>query len=245
MIKNMKKYGYIAFVLCVLAGCASQKQISYLQDVPDDYRQKIIQDYDLRIHPDDLLSIMVNSKDPELAQMFNLPMVSYQIANSNTGYAGGQNRVLGYLVDKEGNIDFPQLGVIKVQGMTRAELTKYIKSQLIEKGLVNRPGTFEITSDRITLLDALSLAGDLTIYGQRENIKVIREENGERVVVSLDLRNKDLLSSPYYYLQQNDVVYVEPNKVKAGQREINQNRTIGTFASILSVMVSLAVLIFK
>lgn len=149
--------------------------------------------------------------------------------------------------------------------MTRAELTKYIKSQLIEKGLVkdpivtiqflnfkvsvlgevNRPGIFEITSDRITLLDALSLAGDLTIYGQRENIKVVREENGERVVVSLDLRNKDLLSSPYYYLQQNDVVYVEPNKVKAGQREINQNRTIGTFASILSVMVSLAVLIFK
>ena len=118
MIKNMKKYGYIAFVLCVLAGCASQKQISYLQDVPDDYRQKITQDYDLRIHPDDLLSIMVNSKDPELAQMFNLPMVSYQIANSNTGYAGGQNRVLGYLVDKEGNIDFPQLGVFKVQGVS-------------------------------------------------------------------------------------------------------------------------------
>ena len=130
MIKNMKKYGYIAFVLCVLAGCASQKQISYLQDVPDDYRQKITQDYDLRIHPDDLLSIMVNSKDPELAQMFNLPMVSYQIANSNTGYAGGQNRVLGYLVDKEGNIDFPQLGVIKVRGMTRAELTKYIKKYM-------------------------------------------------------------------------------------------------------------------
>ena len=124
MIKNMKKYGYIAFVLCVLAGCASQKQISYLQDVPDDYRQKITQDYDLRIHPDDLLSIMVNSKDPELAQMFNLPMVSYQIANSNTGYAGEQNRILGE---------------------------------------VNRLGTFEITSDRITLLDTLSLAGDLTI----------------------------------------------------------------------------------
>lgn len=265
MVKNMKKWGCIAFVLCVLAGCASQKQISYLQDVPDDYRQKITQDYDLKIHPDDLLSIMVNSKDPELAQMFNLPMVSYQIANSNTGYAGGQNRLLGYLVDKEGYIDFPQLGVIRVQGMTRTELTKYIKNQLIEKGLmkdpivtiqflnfkvsvlgeVNQPGTFEITSDRITLLDALSLAGDLTVYGQRENVKVIREENGERVVASLDLRNKDLLSSPYYYLQQNDVVYVEPNKVKAGQREINQNRTIGTFASILSVMVSLAVLIFK
>ena len=267
MIKNMKKYGYIAFVLCVLAGCASQKQISYLQDVPDDYRQKITQDYGLRIHPDDLLSIMVNSKDPELAQMFNLPMVSYQIANSNTGYAGGQNRVLGYLVDKEGNIDFPQLGVIKVQGMTRAELTKYIKNQLIEKGLVkdpivtiqflnfkvsvlgevNRPGTFEITSDRITLLDALSLAGDLTIYGQRENIKVVREENGERVVVSLDLRNKDLLSSPYYYLQQNDVVYVEPNATKARQSTVNGNnvRSTSFWISLASLLTSIAVLIAK
>lgn len=265
MIKNMKKWGCIAFVLCILTGCASQKKISYLQDVPEDYRQKVTQDYEVKIHPDDLLSIMVNSKDPELVQMFNLPMVSYQIANNTTGYAGGQNRVLGYLVDKEGNIDFPQLGVIKVQGMTRAELTGYIKNQLIEKGLVKdpivtiqflnfkvsvlgevtRPGTFDVTSDRITLLDVLSLAGDLTVYGQRENVKVIREENGERVVASLDLRSKDLLSSPYYYLQQNDVVYVEPNKVKAGQREINQNRTIGTFASIMSVMVSLAVLIFK
>ena len=210
---------------------------------------------------------MVNSKDPELAQMFNLPMVSYQIANSNTGYAGGQNRVLGYLVDKEGNIDFPQLGVIKVQGMTRAELTKYIKSQLIEKGLVkdpivtiqflnfkvsvlgevNRPGTFEITSDRITLLDALSLAGDLTIYGQRENIKVVREENGERVVVSLDLRNKDLLSSPYYYLQQNDVVYVEPNATKARQSTVNGNnvRSTSFWISLASLLTSIAVLIVK
>ena len=126
MYSDEQKRGASCITTHLLAGCASQKQISYLQDVPDDYRQKITQDYDLRIHPDDLLSIMVNSKDPELAQMFNLPMVSYQIANSNTGYAGGQNRVLGYLVDKEGNIDFPQLGVIKVQGMTRAELTKYI-----------------------------------------------------------------------------------------------------------------------
>lgn len=265
MIMNMKKWGYIAFALCIFSSCASQKQISYLQDVPDDYRQKVVQDYDIRIRPDDLLSIMVNSKDPELVQMFNLPMVSYQITNSTTGYAGGQNRILGYLVDKEGNIDFPQLGVIKVQDMTRAELTGTIKKQLIDKGLVNdpivtvqflnfkvsvlgevtRPGTFEVNSDRITLLDALSRAGDLTIYGQRENVKVIREENGERVVASVDLRSSDLLSSPYYYLRQNDIVYVEPNKVKAGQREINQNRTIGTFASIVSVLISLSVLIFK
>ena len=263
----MKHYRLLVPVILALlvSSCASQKRAWYLQDANPFTPEQIAESGQIRIKPLDRLTVVVNSKDPELAQMFNLPMVSYQIANSNTGYAGGQNRVLGYLVDKEGYIDFPQLGVIKVQGMTRTELTKYIKKQLIEKGLmkdpivtiqflnfkvsvlgeVNRPGTFEITSDRITLLDALSLAGDLTVYGQRENVKVIREENGERVVASLDLRNKDLLSSPYYYLQQNDVVYVEPNKVKAGQREINQNRTIGTFASILSVMVSLAVLIFK
>lgn len=263
MIRNLKKWGCIAFALCILTGCASQKQISYLQNVPENYRQKVTQDYDIRIHTDDLLSIMVNSKDLELVQMFNLPMVSYQIGN--TGYSGGQNRVLGYLVDKEGNIDFPQLGSIKVQGMTRSELTQYIKEQLIGKGLVKdpiitiqflnykvsvigevtRPGTFDITSDRITLLDALSRAGDLTIFGRRDNVKVIREENGERIVATLDLRSDDIFDSPYYYLRQNDVVYVEPNKVKAGQREINQNRSIGTFASIVSVLISIAVLVFK
>ena len=262
---NMKMWGYVAFVLCILTSCASQKQISYLQDVSKDYRQKVTIEYEIKIHPDDLLSIMVNSKDPELVQMFNMPMVSYQINNSNAGYSGGQNRILGYLVDKDGNIDFPQLGMIKVQGMTRSELTKYIKEQLISKGLVmdpivtvqylnftvsvmgevTRPGTFDITSDRITILDALSRAGDLTIYGKRDNVKVIREENGERIVAVVDLRSSDLFSSPYYYLKQNDIVYVEPNNARAGQREINQNRTIGTFASIVSVLVSLAVLIFK
>lgn len=265
MIKNMKKWGCVVFVLYVLTGCASQKQISYLQDMPENYRQKVTQDYDIRIHPDDLLSIMVNSKDLELAQMFNLPMVSYQINNSSSGYVGGQNRILGYLVDKEGNIEFPQLGTIKVQGMTRSELKDHIKKQLIDKGLVNdpiitiqylnykvsvigevaRPGTLDISSDRITLLEALSRAGDLTIYGKRDNVKVIREENGERIVATLDLRSDELFNSPYYYLRQNDIVYVEPNKVKAGQREINQNRSIGTFASIVSVLISLSVLIFK
>lgn len=259
----MKQWGGWVIVLFLLTGCASQKQISYLQNIPVGYQTKINQDYEINIHPDDLLSIMVNSKDLELVQMFNLPMVSYQITSS--GYSGGQNRVLGYLVDKDGYIDFPQLGSIKVQGMTRSALTGYIKEQLISKGFVNdpivtvqflnfkvsvmgevtRPGTFDVTSDRITLFDALSRAGDLTIYGKRENVKVIREENGERMVATLDLRNDEILTSPYYYLRQNDIVYVEPNNARAGQREINQNRTIGTFASIVSVLISLSVLIFK
>jgi polysaccharide export outer membrane protein len=115
-------------------------------------------------------------------------------------------------------------------------------------GEVVRPGTFEVDSDRITLLDALSLAGDMTIYGRRDNVRVIREENGERTVAIVDLRSRNLMNSPYYYLKQNDIVYVEPNKARAGQREINQNRSVSTFASILSVLASLAslaVVIFR
>lgn len=265
MLNMLKQCFPAALLLCFLCGCASQKQISYLQDVPENYNQEISADYDIRVASDDLIAIMVNSKDPELAQMFNLPMVSYQVNNNASGYSGGQNRILGYLVDKEGCIHFPQLGALKVRGMTRTELTDYIGNQLIERGFmkdpivtvqflnfkvsvlgeVTRPGTFDVTSDRITLLDALSRAGDLTIYGKRENVKVIREENGKRMVATVDLRSANLLSSPYYYLKQNDVVYVEPNKAKAGQREINQNRTIGTFASILSVLISITALILR
>jgi len=266
MNKTIKHLGNLALLLLLLGGCASQKNITYMQDVTGGFRQQISQDYDVRINSDDLISIMVNSKDPELVQMFNLPMVSYQYSAS--GYVGGTQRMLGYLVDKNGNINFPQLGEINVRGLTRFELSERISRELKDRGLVNdavvtvqflnfkvsvmgevvRPGTFEVDSDRITILDALSKAGDLTIYGRRDNLKVIREENGERIVAIVDLRSMDLMNSPYYYLKQNDIVYVEPNKARAGQREINQNRSVSTFASILSVLASLAslaVVIFK
>ncbi|MFR9645438.1 MAG: polysaccharide export protein, partial [Rikenellaceae bacterium] len=105
-------------------------------------------------------------------------------------------------------------------------------------GEVNSPGTFDVESDRITIFDALSRAGDMTIYGERDRVKIVREEFGRRVVATVDLRSYDIMNSPYYYLQQNDVVYVEPNRAKAGQRKINQNRTLGTFAAIVSVVLS-------
>lgn len=245
--------------IVLLSSCASQKHISYLQNTPDGYQQQGVGNYEIRIRPDDQIAIMVNSKDPELAQMFNLPLVAYQMNDKLLG----QNRVLGYLVDKDGQINFPQLGTIKVGGMTRGEITEYVKNQIISKGYFNdpivtvqflnfkvsvmgevaRPGTIEVPSDRITIFDALSAAGDLTIYGKRENVKIIREINGKKTVSVVDLRKGEILNSPFYYLQQNDVVYVEPNKAKAGQREINQNRSVGTWASIGSVLVSVATLI--
>lgn len=242
---------------CILSlSCASQKDISYLQGTSKGYTQQIDKLFEVKIKSDDLIAIMVNSRDAELAQMFNLPMITSQSGNR----VSSQNTILAYLVDAQGNIDFPQLGVIHVEGMTRSQLTSYIKKELIEKGYINdpvvtiqfqnyqvsvigevvRPGSFSISSDRVTIFDALSMAGDMTIYGQRDNVRVIREENGVRSIAVVDLRHSDILNSPYYYLQQNDVVYVEPNRARAGQSEINTNRSIGTYASILSVFISIA-----
>ena len=256
---------YVAYLVVCMAvfftACTSTKKIIYLQDVVPLKQQEIEQKYEVIIHGDDLLAIMVNSRDPELALPFNMPMVSYQLG-SNTG---GQQRVLGYLVDTNGNIDFPILGEIHVEGLTRMQLTELIKNKLIEgdlikdpivtvqflnfkisvMGEVGRPGSFTISGDRITLLEALSMAGDLTIYGRRDRVAVIREKDGKRTILMHDLRSSDIFNSPCYYLQQNDIVYVEPNKAKAGQSGINQNNTVGVWVSVVSLLTTVAVLIFK
>lgn len=244
-------------VLCT--SCASSKKVVYLQDVVPLKQQVIEQKYEVYIHNDDLLAIMVNSKNPELALPFNMPMVTYQLGSQSAP----QQRVLGYLVDTNGDIDFPILGKLHVAGLTRLQLTDLIKQRLIEEDLikdpivtvqflnykvavmgeVNRPGSFNISGDRITLLEVLSMAGDLTIYGRRDRVAVIREKDGKRTILFHDLRSADIFNSPCYYLQQNDIVYVEPNKSKAGQSEINQNKSVGVWLSAASILVSIASLI--
>ena len=186
----------------------------YLQDVVPLVQQSLEQQYEVIIHADDLLSIVVNSKDPELTMPLNLPVVSYQIGGS----AYGQQRVLGYLVDSQGDIDFPILGKLHVEGLSRRQLTEMIKDRLIKEDLlkdpivtvqflnykvsvmgeVARPGSFSISGDRITLLEALSMAGDLTIYGRRDRVAVIREQNGQRTILFHDLRSSEIFSSPCY-----------------------------------------------
>ena len=247
---------FLSLLLC--ASCTSSKKVVYLQDVIPLKQQEIEKKYEVMIHSDDLLAIMVNSKNPELALPFNMPMVSYQL-----GGVSGQQRVLGYLVDSDGNIDFPILGTIHAEGSTRKDLTAYIKKRLIDENLIKdpivtvqflnykvsvmgevaRPGSFNITSDRITLLEALSMAGDLTIYGRRDRVAVIREKEGKRTILFHDLRSADIFLSPCYYLQQNDIVYVEPNKAKAGQSGINQNNSATVWLSALSILASMATLI--
>jgi polysaccharide export outer membrane protein len=257
----MKKQLNACILLLLLTACTSSKHVVYLQDKDAYTEQDMDEQYNVFIQPDDLLSITVNSRNQELAMPFNLPLVSQQLDGRNYS----QQRILGYLVDQNGEIDFPVLGKLKAGGLTRMQLTDKIKKRLVEEELVGdavvtvqfqnfkvsvmgevaKPGSFIITGDRVTLLEALSMAGDLTIYGRRDRVTVIREKDGRRTLKVHDLRSSDIFASPYYYLQQNDVVYVEPNRARAGQSGINQNSSAGVWVSVASLLTSVAVLLFK
>lgn len=258
-------------ILTIILGClllwscsTTYKNINYFQDAQPDVSQKIPINEGILIQPKDMISIVVSSRNPELATMFNLPVVSYQAGSEIVAGAGTQ-RLLGYVVDNDGCIDFPVLGSIKAAGQTRWQLARKIKEELIRQDLikdpivtveflnfkisvlgeVTAPGTYTIEGDKITILQALSLARDLTIYGKRDNIKVFREKDGQRIIYEVDIRSVDLFDSPAYYLQQNDIVYVEPNTVRAGQSTINENniKSVSLWVSIGSFLTSLAVLI--
>ena len=257
----MKHLGIFILGALLLASCATNKRAAYIQQVQTDIPTAIEQDYQIRIKPLDRLTVTINSKDPELAAPFNAAS-SYNSLNGLSSYSSSSNGNLQILtVDKEGKIQLPIIGEIDCDGLTRNELAKKIENTIRENGMVHdpiviiqfadvkfsvlgevaRPGQFSITKDRISLFDALAMAGDLTIYGQRENVALIREENGMRTVHYFDLQNPDILTSPYFYLQQDDVVYVTPNKYKAQAGEINQNRSF--YISLVSVAVSVATLL--
>ena len=231
--------GILSAVL-MMSSCATVKDIAYFQNKLVDQPEKIDKHAGIVIQPKDQLSIVVSSRNPELVAMFNLGMVQYQQGSEITSSAGTQ-KLLGYVVDNDGHIDFPVLGVLEVSGLTRWELSELIKNQLIEKqyltdavvtvefmnfkvsvlGEVAAPGTYAIQGDKVTVLQALSMAKDLTIYGERNNVSIIRERDGERVIYEIDLCNVDLFKSPAYYLQQNDIVYVQPNKFKGRQSTVD------------------------
>lgn len=254
----------LSILTLAVTSCNTYRKINYLQDVVPDEAERIAINKGILIQPKDMISIVVSSRNPVLALMFNLPVISYQAGSESVSGQGSQ-RLLGYVVDNDGNIDFPILGLIHAAGLTRWELANEIKSKIVGMnyikdpvvtvefmnfkisvmGEVTSPGTYNIEGDKITLLQALSLAKDLTIFGRRDNVSVIREQDGERIVYQVDLRSASLFDSPAYYLQQNDIVYVEPNKVRAGQSTINENniKSVSLWVSIGSFLTSLAVLI--
>ncbi len=257
----------VAMALCLcLVSCKTSEKILYLQDINVNVPEAIQESSDIIVQPKDMISIVVSSKDPQLAALFNLPKVSYQVGNTTLNQ-NSSNGVSGYTIDNEGNIDFPVLGTLHVAGLTKKEVARLVKEQLIKAdqvkdpvvtvefmnlhisilGEVKEPGKYLIDRDQINLLEAISMAGDLTIYGKRDGVFIIREENGERVTHWTDLRSKELFNSPIYYLKQNDIIYVQPNKVRAGQSTINENnvKSVSLWISIASFLTTLGVLFFK
>ena len=244
----MKKILFAMSVAAVLAGLVScnpetYKKINYLQDVNGDTTMTMKVNKGIIIQPQDQLSIIVTSRDPKMAVPFNLSVSTFYTGSELSSSTGASQRITGYIVDNAGDIQFPSLGTVHVAGLNRWELQELIRSRLSDSGLlkdavvtveflnfkvsvlgeVTAPGTYTVTGDKITILQALALARDLTIYGQRDNVQVIREQNGRRQIYKLDLTDSGIFASPAYYLQQNDVVYVTPSKVRAGQGEINEN----------------------
>lgn len=221
--------------------------------------------YDAHIRPKDLLTITVNTTDPEAAAPFNLTVQS--TITSNQTYTVTQQAALQqYLVDNQGTIDFPVLGELQVSGLSikaaenliREKLQPYLKETPIVTvrmmnykisvlGEVAKPGTFTISNEKVNVLEALAMAGDMTIWGIRDNVKLVREdENGKREIIVLNLNQADIVDSPYYYLQQNDILYVSPNKTKAKNSDTGQSTSLWVSAtSILVSIASLLVTIFK
>lgn len=254
--KKMKKIFFTILSVLLLASCASKDDVVYFNGINLADNITGIDTYMPVYHNNDELIIVVNAIDAEAAKPFNLSAVAF---SDNLNFARGQERIQSYIVDSEGNIDFPVLGRLKIAGLSRDQATNmleeklrdYIKDPIVNirtvnyritvLGEVNRPGTYTATNERITLIDALGLAGDLTIYGERENVLVIHDYDGQKTFTRVNLKDKNLFDSPAYYLAQNDVVYVEPNKTRARNSSIGA--ATGVTISIVSVLVSVATLV--
>lgn len=263
MIKRIYKIVMMVAV-AALCACSTPKEITYFQDTDTGGRYAIAHDLDIRMRCNDKVSIVVHSRDAQLAQMFNLPVQSQRVGNVTGGNQGNQMSV--YTVDNRGYIDFPGIGELNVLNKNREEVAAMIKSEITTRNLlkdpvvtvefdnmfinvlgeVNKPGRYALTKDRVSVLDALGMAGDLTIQGQRRNVKVLRVENGARTVYNLDMTMlTEVVASPAYYLQQDDVVVVEPNDYKKRQTTVNGNnsRSASLYVSLGSLLMSVAALL--
>lgn len=245
----------------VVSACTSQKTLTYFQDV-DTATAVPTGEYNVKIQPSDELAITVYSSVPEAAAQYNLPVGMTASVTELT--RSTPQKLQTYVVDAKGDIRFPVLGVLHVAGMTTEQLAEYlagrIEADLIDPvvrvelvnfvvnvaGDVARPGRVPVTTHRFSVLDAITAAGDLTPYGRRDNVLLVREENGERVTARLNLNDPATLSSPYYYVHQNDYIYIEPSKVRSDNAEYNQNNAYklsltSTIVSACSVLASLII----
>ena len=259
--RNSLLSGAFCTGLLALSACGAPQQIAYFQDFNQNPDTLInLKSAVITAKPTDKLYIGVKSKDPQISQLFNLAGTATTSTVAKDAYY--------YTVDSKGNIDFPVLGTLHVAGRTREQIAEEIKKVLVERNLVKdpvvtvsltslhysvmgevaRPGQYEIEDEKVTILDALSKAGDLTIYGTREDVMVLRQENGHQKIYKINLcSGNSVFNSPVYYLQQNDVVYISPNETKARQSTDNGNnvRSTGFWIRLASLATSVAVLIAK
>ena len=253
-IKNIIKHTLILmFIASLVASCASRKEVVYFQNTGDFETLVDKNSFTPKFKVDDQVSIYVSTLDSEASAPFNL----FRGASEEGGF--GRPEQVDYLIDKDGEIDFPVIGKIKIAGLSAEEvrvllrdrLSEYLKDPIINirlrnfsvtgLGEVNRPGTYPVNGERITVLEALGLAGDLTIKGRRENVMVIRDFDGTKVYTRVNLTNKDALSSPVYYLTQNDVVYVEPNNSAIKTSSLDNRASI--YVSVASLLITSTVLL--
>lgn len=267
----MRKYSLISAIaatmiaILMMTGCASNENVTYFQDYLPGYTESVAKAKPLTMQCGDRLSIVVSSRNPQLASLFNLSQVNNRVGStSSVGSSSGQTSL--YTIDTKGDIDFPVLGTLHVEGMTREEIAAYIKETLISQDLVKdpvvtvefggmyysvlgevgSPGQYSIDKDNTTLLDAISRAGDLTIYGLRDRVTVIRTDKGQRKVYKVNLLSgRELTESPAYYIKQGDVIYVDPNGTRARQGSVNGNtlRSTSFWVSMSSLAMSIVVLI--
>ncbi|MDE5552338.1 MAG: polysaccharide export protein [Muribaculaceae bacterium] len=264
---NFKKLLLLACIGFLLTSCKVPKDITYMQGFDNNQTEAVAPPVRITVQPDDKLAIIVTSKDPELAVAFNLAIAQYRIGTGTNG-STMESKAAAYTIDPDGYIDFPLIGKLKVAGLNRYGVAEMIKKEIVARGLVKdpvvtveylnakisvlgdvtNPGEYAIERDNMTLLQAIAMAGDLRITGNRKNILIVREESGKDVAYRVDLTDtKSLMESPAYYLRQNDVVYVEPNNTRKRQAtetaNVFYNPTV--WVSVASVLASIAVIIFR
>ncbi len=265
----------LAIGIIAVASCATPRDIAYFQDINGETSIKADKAEPIRLKPMDQISIIVNSRDPQVTAMFNLPYYSNRIGQTQSmsdamtsGGASSSQGMSGYTVDSQGYIDFPVRGLIQVGGLTREEVTEKIKEELLDSrqikdpvvtvefmnlgfavlGEVTRPGRYKIDRDRFTVLDALALAGDLTINGRRSDVMLIRHDGNKDHAYYLNLLDsKELYASPAFYVEQGDVIYVTPSDKRMRESTVNGNnvRSASFWFSLASLLTSTAVLVLR
>lgn len=249
---NYTRFFILSVITVLLASCASRKSSMLYFEGIEDIENPALGEYSVKIEPSDELFIAVTSENPEASEIYNLPYANPARRDRLLATSTPQQQT--YTVDPEGYINFPVLGRIYVKGLTVDELRKILVDKISKDvdnplvtvklvnyyinmmGEVRSTGRYQVTSPRYTILDAIAAAGDLTQYARRDNVLLIREENGERKHVRLDLTSADVLSSPYFYVKQNDIIYVEPNEIRQDNAEYN---TFNAFrVQVASVIVS-------